>query len=169
MAKSVAKGKRGEIDACRTLSAWWEKDPAKLAVPANLLPFRRTPNSGADVDREGLAGDLIVPPDCNLCVEVKNREGWDFDGLFRPKWVVWDWWRQTITDARKVGRIPLLLFTRNLRPWYYFTYHELVKTDCESWVSYDAHPPLQLGLLDNLVKLNPLLFAKKPETQRMFP
>lgn len=107
---SRAKGKKYERLVAKHLGDWWGE------------PFRSTPGSGAlhwEADNR-VAGDIVPPVDSTFpfTVECKNREGWYFDALINETGEVADWWTQSVNDARRVDRIPLLVFTRNFAPNY---------------------------------------------------
>ncbi len=53
----------------------------------------------------------------------KNQEGWDLSQLLRPesdkgKTKILHWWDQCLSDARKLNKKPMLLFTKNHYPVY---------------------------------------------------
>lgn len=111
-----------EREVCVALSRWI--DPELPEKPrAHELAFRR--RSTALMPLVGHwhgQGDLLHRPDLPhawpFCVECKNVEGWELEGLFRPKWPVWQWWEQASAQADRVGLWPLLVFTRRFRPLY---------------------------------------------------
>ena len=115
--KSRAKGNSNELKVCRILSEWWNGESAK-GVPAKDLEFRRSPGSGGwDVKRA--AGDILKPDDCPLCIEVKAREEWNWDQYFKNKtWPIDGYWEQTVKAAENCGEIPILIFSKNLHPFY---------------------------------------------------
>jgi len=115
------KGERYENTVCRLLSQWlvpgdWEK------CPVYKLPFRRrfTDSTPLDGHWEG-EGDILHRPDVTFpfCVECKDQEGWDLDGVLKnAQWPVWKWWTQACAQAQQVGLRPILFFTRAYRPNY---------------------------------------------------
>ena len=124
-AKSRRKGAKGELTVSRILSAWWVGDTTLLKAKATDLPIRRTPLSGGWAKGSGLGGDLVsVKPEASsfgiFCVEVKNQERWQLEGMLKDKkWPVHGWWRQCRTESKNAHAIPLLVFTRNQHPWYF--------------------------------------------------
>lgn len=119
---SRRKGAKNERAAGKILEAWWGSK------------FRRTPLSGGWAGSKrareelGAAGDLICEdPSFPFGVEVKSGEGWELEQLIRAPGTckIAAWWRQT-TEESPAGKIPLLLFTRKLRPWYAMTNKEAV-------------------------------------------
>lgn len=121
MINSRKKGNNAELQVCRVLSEWWDKkDYSKTR--AEDLPFRRTPLSGG-WDKKRAAGDLLKPEDCRLCIEVKKRQEWSWDSLFKNinsdggNWKVFDYWSQAKLASKK-GELPILIFSKNGHPWY---------------------------------------------------
>lgn len=114
---SRQKGSKAEIEVAKAFEAWWAPvDPGSK--------FVRTPLSGGwggkDI-RAGFraAGDLMsTAPSFPFTVEVKRREGWSWTTLIAGKRCpVWNWWKQSIGQAREQGGIPLLVFRRNREEW----------------------------------------------------
>lgn len=122
---SREKGRRGELEAARIFSSWWCGDTSLLKAKAEALPIRRTPMSGGWARAKGIGGDLVpVHDSCRdfniLSVEVKNNEGWDFDGILKnKKWPVCAWWKQCVEAADASKSVPLLVMTKNHHPFYF--------------------------------------------------
>ena len=121
MINSRQKGNNAELQVCRILSEWWDgKDYSKTR--AEELPFRRTPLSGG-WDKKRAAGDLLKPKKCSLCIEVKKRQEWSWDKLFKntnkdiSNWEIFDYWYQAKVASKK-NEIPILIFSKNGYPWY---------------------------------------------------
>jgi len=124
------KGNKYENRICRFLSQWvvpgdWSE------CPVYQLPFRRrfTDNTPLDGHWEG-EGDILHRPGIEFpfCVECKDQEGWDLDGLLHnEKWPVWAWWEQACTQAQQVGLRPILFFTRAYRPDYVMMQKEVAE------------------------------------------
>lgn len=124
--KSRDKGRRGELEVARIMSAWWLGDSALLEAKAEVLPIRRTPMSGGWAQGKGLGGDLVsVSPEASdfdmFSVEVKNREDWSFDTMLKDRqgWELDTYWDQCTDAAAPAEKIPFLIFTKNRHPWYF--------------------------------------------------
>lgn len=113
------KGNNAELEICRKISEWWF-DKSFKGRRAEELPFRRTPLSGG-WDKKRAAGDIIKPPDCPFCFEIKNREEWSWDYLFKNgsnKWHVMEYYMQAVKAAEVNNEIPVLFSKKNFHPWY---------------------------------------------------
>lgn len=159
--KSKNKGKRGELEAARLLSAWWMGNPVFRNSKAEALPIRRTPLSGGWASAKGVGGDLVaVHEDAKdfslLSVEVKNQEAWDFDGMLKNvAWPIYGWWKQCCEAAKKSKALPLLIFTKNHHP-FYFCIHKKHWTKLRTG-GLDAFNVMRwrgrvFGLLEDLMK-----------------
>ncbi len=111
------KGRKGEREVARLCETWWKKVDKGCS-------FRRTPLSGgwADVEVRGhfkASGDLMTTSDnWPFTVEVKRREGFSIDNLFKGKRTpAWAWWVQTVTAAKEEDRVPMLWFRKNGGEW----------------------------------------------------
>lgn len=109
---SRGKGQRGERKAAKALEGWWGSE------------FARTPSSGGFRtkkfrDEWNAASDLVTSDETfPFAVEVKNCEGWHLEQLLTaPKCDLYDWWDQAVREA-PLGKIPLLMFTRNHQPFF---------------------------------------------------
>jgi hypothetical protein len=86
--------------------------------------LRRTPMSGGwSKDAAfGVGGDLVCDNPCfSYHVEMKKREGWRLEDLLTGannthSSSILEWWRQTLRESAHTGKIPLLIFSRNLLP-----------------------------------------------------
>lgn len=90
----------------KALGAWWGED------------FHRTPGSGGLHWSAGhnVAGDITVPDHSGFpfVVECKNQEGgWTLESVMLDKHTIKDWYAQVVEDARRVNKVPMLIFTRN--------------------------------------------------------
>jgi len=132
--KSKRKGSTFERTCCKLLTAWWYPDGNYEKVSADKLPFFRSPGSGGWATKrkfhrnkniDSMSGDIVCPNDFPFMPEMKNREDWSFDQYFKenPGFELWDWWKQTVEQAVRSGKEPLLLFTKNNNPIYYATRH----------------------------------------------
>lgn len=98
-------------------STWWGVSDS----------WARTPDSGAFATRRKQKGheedkfqaDIFGPPEATLSVEAKYRESLDFDGLLYGTGLgaFADWWGQA-KDQAGIGKVPLLVFRKNRRPWW---------------------------------------------------
>jgi len=102
----------------------FERDVCKLLNEAfGTTEFNRAPNSGAYASTHNLPsaykiyGDLIVPSDFKFTIECKkgyNKAS--IDELLNYSGIVVNFLDQTIKDAEKAGRIPLLLWKQDRKP-----------------------------------------------------
>lgn len=162
-----AKGNSSELKICRVLSEWWLKQDL-IDIKAQDLPFRRSPLSGG-WDRTRASGDVIKPDNCRLCIEVKNRQEWNWDQFFTSPdtWKVFKYWEQTIKAVVK-DEIPLLIFTRNRHPYYVAMtiekYEECKKIteDLEKILISKKYKGQQLVFLylKSFIKINPAMFKR---------
>lgn len=116
-----AKGKKFELEIAKDLSAWW--NPAEFSrsrkIPADQLPFRRTPNSGAWTrSRQDGVGDIMAPVGYPFVVEAKYQERWEWNPLiFNPGTCLIDtYWKQTTACVVSAKRFPMLVFRKNFVP-----------------------------------------------------
>jgi hypothetical protein len=109
---SRAKGAAYELKIAKKLAAWC----------GEIL--RRTPMSGGwSKDAAfGVGGDLVCDNPCfSYHVEMKKREGWRLEDLLTGannvgSISIRSWWDQTVRESAHTGKIPLLVFSRNLLP-----------------------------------------------------
>lgn len=108
-----AKGAKFERVTAKLITVWWDED------------FHRTPASGGLHWKKDnrVAGDIVPPPDSDFpfSVECKKVEGWNFEQVIKGTGEVFDWWKQCIRDSKEIGKIPLLIFSKNNSPIYYMT------------------------------------------------
>lgn len=117
MRRGNPKGKAAEREVATLMEAWWRRLEPECR-------FVRTPQSGgwhgSDV-REAFqaSGDLMTTAaHFPWTVEVKRRESWTWDRLIEGKpSPVWGWWRQAQTQARELGKEPMLWIRHNREPW----------------------------------------------------
>lgn len=118
---SRQKGKRGEREVAKLLSAWWgaEFTSTPLSGGFSTKTFRNDWNA---------AGDIVTPDHSfPFTVEVKNCEGWHLEQLLTSdKCLFYSWWKQAV-DETLPGKKTLLVFTRNRQPWY------VCMTDVARW------------------------------------
>lgn len=162
MANGKAKGDKFENRVCRTISQWlvpgdWSRGPV------TELPFRRRYTASPSLEGFWVRGGDLLHREavkCPFSIECKNCEDWSLDGFTNGKWPLWAWWKQCRDQARTVGRVPLLIFTRNRQPVYVFMAEET-----EVWLRLQPRsgPVLRLtrptgervvvALLDDLVRV----------------
>ena len=148
-----AKGNAYMRDIARILSYWLDpKLPPK--VRAEDLPIRVRETHRQPIDGTWkVKGDLWVHPKLlfPFAVECKKQEAWDLDGYTNPKWPVWDWWQQAVSQAaaNTAPSWPLLIFSRNRRPNY---------------VILDT---VHAGWLDLRPKTGPMLRIERPGEQSL--
>ena len=90
---SKAKGSAGELEAARLLTGWAAGVGVQLTLERNLEQVRA---GGADIN--GVPG---------LEVEVKRQEALSIGA----------WWRQVCKAADRSGKVPLLMWRQNRKPW----------------------------------------------------
>lgn len=120
------KGNKFENEIAYAISDWVVPCPnadSWRQLQVQHLPFRRRPAQCDDVATDWTGQrDLLHRPDVEFpfSIECKKIEGWTFDGLVgdNPGWMVWEWWAQTVRQARAALLYPLLVFSRNNRPPY---------------------------------------------------
>tara|TARA_Y100000296_G_scaffold16989_2_gene19976 strand:+ start:1581 stop:2102 length:522 start_codon:yes stop_codon:yes gene_type:complete len=105
----------------RQKGAGFERKIAKIFNDTfNTTEFSRTPGSGAFATTHSLPehlkihGDLITPKDFKFCIEAKkgyNKES--LDSLFNKKSNLWSFINQTIRDAEKAHKEPLLIIQQD--------------------------------------------------------
>lgn len=104
-AGSKRKGSSYERAIAKKFSAWWGGT------------FARTPGSGSlhwGSDQR-VAGDIIAPQgmDFPFVIEAKKREGWLMEHVLLDIGDPRQWWAQVVGDARRVGLVPILVFSKN--------------------------------------------------------
>lgn len=96
------KGNDYERKIAKLFTEWWGE------------PFYRTPNSGGlGWQGKKIAGDLITPDNFPFVVECKKEENWNFEQIIEGRGIFYKWWEQVIRDAKKVEKLPLLVFSKN--------------------------------------------------------
>lgn len=114
--KSRDKGSRGQREVAALLKPWWGAEFASTPMSGGFhtKKFREDWNAAAD----------IVTPDDSFpfSVEVKWQEGWVLDELLTaPRTKIWEWWGQCVREC-PAGKIPLLVFKRNRKPWMFMLF-----------------------------------------------
>jgi len=100
-----AKGSGYELKIAKFMSTWWGGN------------FNRTPGSGGihwGTD-QSIAGDIVPPKGMvfPFVIECKKHEGWTVDNILLNTGKPREWFSQVVTDARRVKRTPMLIFSRN--------------------------------------------------------
>lgn len=142
-----AKGARAETDI---------RDKLRLATD---LAWERVPSSGALDAKHGLKGDLYVPNEKNLyCVEVKHYADDQFTtSIFTAKDpILFQWWDQTLRQARQVSKKPLLIFKHD-RSKLFAAFEEFPMGEyMYTYLNYTKTHPFYIALLDDfLIYENP--------------
>lgn len=118
------KGNSFERLVAKLLSNWWDEE------------FHRTPSSGGlHWKRDNrVTGDVVTPENSNFpfSIECKKVEGWNFEQLLKDTGEIKSWWCQCFKDSEEVGKIPLLIFSKNRSPIYYMTTKEVAEIIFES-------------------------------------
>jgi Holliday junction resolvase len=102
---SKTKGAGYELKVAKNLTKWWGHNFTRVPASGGL-------QWGSD---NRVAGDIVAPieADFPFVIECKKREEWTMDHVLldigQPK----EWWSQVVGDARRVRRVPLLIFSRN--------------------------------------------------------
>lgn len=105
--------KRG---AGRKKGSVFERKIAKIFSKWSGSDVNRTPLSGgwAKNAKHGVKNDLIsTDPNFPFGVECKHQEKWLIESLLHSKVKIFAWWKQCVDETPK-GKIPLLVFHRNL-------------------------------------------------------
>lgn len=101
-----SKGSSFEKKVGQLLGQWWQGEP-----------FPRAHGSGsATTLAKGKvyeSGDLYTSKNFPWSVECKKQEAWSFDQIFAGKGLFFSWLKQCFRDADKVGKIPMLCFSKN--------------------------------------------------------
>lgn len=146
MVHSKRKGNRAELHVAKKLEEWWG------------TPFVRTPGSGgfATVNKSvdlNLVGDVVTDdPTFPFSVEVKNAENWKLSQLLTSdKAPLWEYWEQTVEQASRETRIPLLVFTKNYQPYWVMTLFLLGDFGSLSFVAPDR--VVKLCLFDDFLSI----------------
>jgi hypothetical protein len=94
------------LKVSKMLTEWWDGGQ-----------FSRVPASGGLhwKDDQRVAGDIVPPPDGRFpfVIECKKQEGFELAHLFKNMGKPREWWHQCVLDARRVNRVPILLFSKN--------------------------------------------------------
>jgi hypothetical protein len=109
---SKAKGSKNERAATNLMERWTD------------FPFTRVPQSGGLRWQGGqnITGDIIPEDmyqleDFPFSIEVKARKLIDFEDLLLPhKSEIMKFWGQSVADAKRVDKIPMVLMRRNGMP-----------------------------------------------------
>ena len=100
------KGSSYELKMAKKFTPWWKGGD-----------FHRVPGSGSLHwgDDNRVAGDIAPPQnlDFPFVLECKKHEGWTMDHVLLNIGDPFKWWAQVVTDARRVKKIPFLIFSRN--------------------------------------------------------
>lgn len=92
----------------------YEKQIEKYLEEATGFKFSRSFASGGQKQK----GDVIcVTPGVTwpFVMEVKHRESWQMDQLWKKTGEIWKWWDKVKLEASSVGKFPLLFIKKNRR------------------------------------------------------
>ena len=131
--------------------------------------FRRVPLSGGWQSSSVAAGDIFLVAeyeatnDLNVprvrfpfSVECKKQERWDFAQLFRDseKCPLRRFWKQATNDAKKIKKLPIMIFTRNFQPTFIMlstcTANRLARLAYGTWHDFD-HIIVRMSEKDQVV------------------
>lgn len=108
------KGNRGQRAVAALLSEWWGAEFTSTPMSGGFATkqFRAEWNAAADV----VTPDKTFP----FSVEVKwQEEVVSIESLIESEVSpIWKWWEQCVDEAPP-GMIPLLVFKRNKKPWFF--------------------------------------------------
>ena len=112
---SRSKGNRNERVAAKLVSEWTGRK------------FERTPSSGGLQWKASFSkGDIVCTKEGHFfpfCLEVKAHREIDFSHLLNPKIKnvkIMEFWAQCRRDAKKCGKVPMLLMRYNGLPSEFF-------------------------------------------------
>jgi len=102
---SKVKGSSYENKVAKLLGDWWGGKFSRVPASGGL-------QWGAD---QRVAGDIVPPADVYFpfVVECKKREEWTMEHVLLDIGDPKDWWKQVVMDARRIKKVPLLIFSRN--------------------------------------------------------
>jgi hypothetical protein len=148
------KGASFERKVAKLISLWWGVDA------------HRTPGSGGlHWKRDNrVSGDIVIGVDGEdypFSNECKKVEGWNFEQLIKGTGEVTAWWAQCTRDAKEVGKIPLLVFSKNRSPIYFMIpYEDYVKLDMKEQNYFittfeldDVKHTVVVGFFDDLLSI----------------
>lgn len=123
--KSKTKGSSYELKIAKMFTCYWDEGD-----------FHRVPASGGlhwGSDQR-VAGDIVPPEkaDFPFVIECKKREEWTMDHILldigQPK----EWWAQVVGDARRIHKVPILIFSRNrAKDFVMLPYERSLYLDCK--------------------------------------
>ena len=134
------KGSRAQREVAKLLGLWFFGD---------INSFHSTPISGGLRWKSDIAktrGDIVCSTDSNFpySIEVKNQEHgkWDLLSILLDEGpIMKKWWKQCEEDAEVVGKLPLLIFTRNQVPFMV-----IIKDFDGKYIKNIIHPYFKFGL-----------------------
>lgn len=103
--RSKTKGANYERHVAKLMSDWWGGKFSRVPASGGL-------QWGSD---QRVAGDIVPPPEADypFVVECKKREGWSMEHILLDIGEPRKWWHQVVMDARRINKVPLLIFSRN--------------------------------------------------------
>lgn len=127
------------------------------------LPWERVPQSGALSENHKLKGDLYIPECKNLfCIEVKHYKDDNLTSKIltgkNPK--ILEWWIQAESQARKVSKIPLVIFKHDRSKWFVIFNH--IKNPKDSYRHlYINKFNLYFAKLEDFIKYEEVIFIEQ--------
>jgi len=104
------KGAGFESDVCKLLTPWWGHDFHRVPASGGLH-WKKVDSVGGDI----ICEDKLFP----LSIECKKQEDWNFDQVVSGVGEVYNYWSQCVRDAMEHGKVPWLVFSKNLRPKFF--------------------------------------------------
>lgn len=152
--KSKQKGHGYERRISNLLTKWWQKK-----FPEE--EFNRVPQSGGLrwKDQEKVGGDIVTPELFPYNIECKKRENWTFEQLLKGTGEVLKWWEQSVKDAKRVGKKPMLIFSKNYFPdLVMIEYEEFMNIFSKKVTYIYLNNGLVVFLFEEILKINPKYF-----------
>ena len=104
----------------------FENEVAKILMVWSGVEWKRIPQSGGWGSKDIASGDLFCVTEFNkkdpliipISLELKKVEAWEFVHFFKglDSSPLGTWWTQSVNDASKSKKVPVLIFSRNRYP-----------------------------------------------------
>lgn len=146
------KGKRVELALCKLLTKHFEKDFTRTVGSGN----RWSQANLSETAKQVFSGDICVPEGFKWVLECKG--GYEKDMLFSNVWEgipkLEEFIKQVMHDSEYCGRLPVIMWKRNRKPWIVAIRKKDVKGfDIKKWSQYVIYKDWLIGdlqiMLDN--------------------